>query len=175
MVWHFVSNSHKVMPALIVILSSKTFCESSLQFHRYIVVNTLLLQTCHHFIMTELSRCNWDSQSLARSLLFSVMDFDLHFWQCCQHWEPLRLVAVLYRVLRLQPGHKFCLLGRLSTEVGWHHYDTIKELEENRKAKSKVFYEHKKQLIQLRLKAAKRVEEQISPLQETLIPITYKV
>jgi hypothetical protein len=126
MVWHFVSNSHKVMPALIVILSSKTFCESSLQFHRYIVVNTLLLQTCHHFIMTELSRCNWDSQSLARSLLFSVMDFDLHFWQCCQHWEPLRLVAVLYRVLRLQPGHKFCLLGRLSTEVGWHHYDTIK-------------------------------------------------
>jgi large subunit ribosomal protein L13Ae len=79
------------------------------------------------------------------------------------------------KVLRLQPGHKFCLLGRLSTEVGWHHYDTIKELEENRKAKSKVFYERKKQLIQLRLKAAKRVEEQISPLQETLIPITYKV
>jgi hypothetical protein len=31
-----------------------------------------------------------------------------------------------FRVLRLQPGHKFCLLGRLSTEVGWHHYDTIK-------------------------------------------------
>jgi large subunit ribosomal protein L13Ae len=66
-------------------------------------------------------------------------------------------------------------LGSLSTEVGWHHYDTIKELEENRKAKSKVFYERKKQLIQLRLKAAKHVEEKISPLQETLIPITYKV
>lgn len=32
----------------------------------------------------------------------------------------------LCRVLRLQPGHKFCLLGRLSEEVGWHHYDTIK-------------------------------------------------
>jgi large subunit ribosomal protein L13Ae len=48
-------------------------------------------------------------------------------------------------------------------------------LEENRKAKSKVFYERKKQLIQLRLKAAKCVEEQISPLQETLTPITYKV
>jgi len=30
------------------------------------------------------------------------------------------------RVLRLQPGHKFYLLGHLSTEVGWHHYDTIK-------------------------------------------------
>jgi hypothetical protein len=30
------------------------------------------------------------------------------------------------RVLRLQPGHMFYLLGHLSTEVGWHHYDTIK-------------------------------------------------
>jgi hypothetical protein len=30
------------------------------------------------------------------------------------------------RVLGLQPGHKFYLLGHLSTEVGWHHYDTIK-------------------------------------------------
>ncbi len=38
--------------------------------------------------------------------------------------NPVLLVD--FRVLRLQPGHKFCLLGRLSTEVGWHHYDTIK-------------------------------------------------
>ena len=30
------------------------------------------------------------------------------------------------KVLWLQPGHKLCLLGRLSSEVGWHHYDTIK-------------------------------------------------
>ncbi|TJX32366.1 50S ribosomal protein L13, partial [Soehngenia saccharolytica] len=42
------------------------------------------------------------------------------------------------KVLRLQPGHKYCLLGRLSHEVGWHHYDTIKELEEKRKARSQV-------------------------------------
>lgn len=33
---------------------------------------------------------------------------------------------VLLRVLRLQAGHKYCLLGRLSSEVGWNHYDTIK-------------------------------------------------
>jgi large subunit ribosomal protein L13Ae len=49
----------------------------------------------------------------------------------------------------------------------------VQELEEKRKAKSKVFYERKKQLIQLRLKATKRVEEQLSSLQETLAPITY--
>ncbi|OMP04181.1 Ribosomal protein L13, eukaryotic/archaeal [Corchorus olitorius] len=30
------------------------------------------------------------------------------------------------RVLRLQKGHKYCLLGKLSSEVGWNHYDTIK-------------------------------------------------
>ncbi|CAK9203055.1 unnamed protein product [Sphagnum troendelagicum] len=77
-------------------------------------------------------------------------------------------------VLRLQPGHKFKLVGHLSTEVGWHHYDTIKELQEKQKAKSKVFYECKKHLIQFHLKAAKCVEEQISPLQETLVPISYK-
>ena len=37
------------------------------------------------------------------------------------------------KVLRLQAGHKYCLLGRLSLEVGWNHYDTIRELEKKRK------------------------------------------
>ncbi|KAL8547536.1 hypothetical protein ACS0TY_007027 [Phlomoides rotata] len=36
-------------------------------------------------------------------------------------------------VLRLQAGHKYCLLGRLSSEVGWSHYDIIRELEKKRK------------------------------------------
>ncbi|KAL8470205.1 hypothetical protein ACS0TY_032895 [Phlomoides rotata] len=36
-------------------------------------------------------------------------------------------------VLRLQAGDKYCLLGRLSSEVGWNHYDTIRELEKKRK------------------------------------------
>lgn len=48
------------------------------------------------------------------------------------------------KVLRLQPGHKYCLLGKLSEEVGWHHSATIKELEEKRKAKSDAFYSKKK-------------------------------
>ena len=30
------------------------------------------------------------------------------------------------RVLRLQKGHKYCVLGRLSPEVGWSYYDTIR-------------------------------------------------
>jgi galactitol-specific phosphotransferase system IIC component len=30
------------------------------------------------------------------------------------------------RVLRLQKSHKYCLLGQLSSEVGWNYYDTMK-------------------------------------------------
>lgn len=30
------------------------------------------------------------------------------------------------KVLRLQKGHKYCLLGKLSSEVGWNYYDTIR-------------------------------------------------
>ncbi|XP_073354738.1 uncharacterized protein [Aegilops tauschii subsp. strangulata] len=30
------------------------------------------------------------------------------------------------RVLRLQPGHRYCLLGQLSKEVGWNYTDTIR-------------------------------------------------
>eukprot|EP00250_Pteridium_aquilinum_P002344 c12543_g1_i1 orf=388-1014(-) len=78
------------------------------------------------------------------------------------------------KVLRLQPGHKFCLLGRLSSEVGWHHYDTIKDLENKRKEKAKVFYERKKQLIQLRLKAEKKAEEQLGEVNAVLGPLSYK-
>ena len=49
----------------------------------------------------------------------------------------------------------------------------MQELEEKRKAKSKVFYERKKQLIQLRIKATERVDEQLSSLQEILAPISF--
>jgi large subunit ribosomal protein L13Ae len=47
-------------------------------------------------------------------------------------------------------------------------------LEEKRKLKSKVFYERKKQLVQLRLKAAKRADEQLSEVREILAPLSYK-
>lgn len=67
----------------------------------------------------------------------------------------------------------FPSLIRLRWVIFFIFFINLQELEEKRKAKSKVFYERKKQLIQLRLKATKRVEEQLSSLQETLAPITY--
>eukprot|EP00253_Pinus_taeda_P000062 PITA_00062 len=77
------------------------------------------------------------------------------------------------KVLRLQPGHKYCLLGRLSKEVGWHHYDTITELEEKRKSKAQLSYERRKQLAKLRSKAVEIAEKQLAPEMELLASIKY--
>lgn len=77
------------------------------------------------------------------------------------------------KVLRLQPGHKYCLLGRLSKEVGWHHFDTIRELEEKRKAKANVSYERRKQLAKLRSQAVDIAEKQLAPEMQLLASLKY--
>lgn len=77
------------------------------------------------------------------------------------------------KVLRLQPGHKYCLLGCLSLEVGLNHYDTIKELEKKRKERAQVAYERKKQPAKLKVKAEKAAEEQLGPQLGVLPPIKY--
>jgi large subunit ribosomal protein L13Ae len=51
------------------------------------------------------------------------------------------------RVLKLRPGRKFCVLGRLSHEVGWKYRDIVETLEKKRKARSEVYYERKKKLM----------------------------
>lgn len=73
------------------------------------------------------------------------------------------------KVLRLQPGHKFCLLGRLSSEVGWHHEETIKELETARKEKSALFYKEKKAAAARVLKATAAATEQLDEEDRTLL------
>ncbi|KAK6914276.1 Ribosomal protein L13 [Dillenia turbinata] len=77
------------------------------------------------------------------------------------------------KVLRLQAGHKYCLLGRLSKEVGWSHYDTIRELENKRKERSQVAYERRKQLKKLRIKAEKTAEEKLGAQLDIIAPIKY--
>ncbi|KAF5746315.1 60S ribosomal protein L13a-4 [Tripterygium wilfordii] len=77
------------------------------------------------------------------------------------------------KVLRLQKGHKYCLLGRLSSEVGWNHYETIRELENKRKERAKVAYDRKKQLNKLRVKAEKAAEEKLGSQLEILAPVKY--
>ncbi|XP_073135724.1 large ribosomal subunit protein uL13w-like [Henckelia pumila] len=77
------------------------------------------------------------------------------------------------KVLRLQAGHKYCLLGRLSAEVGWNHSDIIRELEMKRKERAQSMYERKKQLVKLRVKAEKVAEEKLGAQLDVLVPIKY--
>ncbi|CAJ2675837.1 unnamed protein product [Trifolium pratense] len=77
------------------------------------------------------------------------------------------------KVLRLQKGHKYCLLGQLSSEVGWNYYDTIKELEKKRKERAHLAYEKKKLLTKLRAKAEKIVDDKLAPQLEILAPVKY--
>lgn len=58
------------------------------------------------------------------------------------------------RVTRLKPGRDYCSLGRLAHEVGWKHWDLIKELEEQRKARSHQYYLKKKEAEKARAAAA---------------------
>jgi hypothetical protein len=37
------------------------------------------------------------------------------------------VVPQALRVLRLQPGRKYCLVGRLSHEVGWKYQDVVEK------------------------------------------------
>ncbi|RMX36777.1 hypothetical protein pdam_00008961, partial [Pocillopora damicornis] len=60
--------------------------------------------------------------------------------------EKRMVVPSALRVVRLKPGRKYCVLGRLSHEVGWKYKDVLETLEEKRKAKAAVYYEHKKKV-----------------------------
>ena len=42
-------------------------------------------------------------------------------------------------------------------QVGWKHWDTVKDLEAKRKVKSEAYWAKKKELIKLRRKAVKQV------------------
>ncbi|KAL2336850.1 hypothetical protein Fmac_011296 [Flemingia macrophylla] len=77
------------------------------------------------------------------------------------------------KVLRLQKGHKYCLLGKFSSEVGWNYYDTIRELEKKRKERAQLSYERKKQLSKLRVKAEKVADEKLGSQIEILAPVKY--
>ena len=62
------------------------------------------------------------------------------------------------RVTHLRPGRRFCVLGRLSNDVGWRHWELIKSLEERRKVASKEYYEKKKAKAVLKAKAVEAAD-----------------
>mmetsp|Transcript_22891 Transcript_22891/g.58873 ORF Transcript_22891/g.58873 Transcript_22891/m.58873 type:complete len:202 (+) Transcript_22891:42-647(+) len=65
------------------------------------------------------------------------------------------------RVTRLKQGRKFCVLGRLSTEVGWKHEGAVQMLEEKRKARDKAYHEEAKKAARARSKAKMAAQKSI--------------
>ncbi|XP_029214018.1 large ribosomal subunit protein uL13-like [Acropora muricata] len=78
------------------------------------------------------------------------------------------VVPAALRVVRLKPGRKFCVLGRLSHEVGWNFKKVIEALEEKRKAESAVYYERKMKLKKLRKEAMENKAEELKEVNKVL-------
>jgi large subunit ribosomal protein L13Ae len=54
------------------------------------------------------------------------------------------VVPEALKVLRLAAGHKYCVLGDLSHQVGWKHKATVEALEEKRAAAASEYWTKKK-------------------------------
>ena len=67
------------------------------------------------------------------------------------------VVPDAFRITRLKPGRRFCVLGRLSHEIGWKQQEAVQRLEAKRKAQDAVYYETKKAAVAKADKAAKAI------------------
>jgi len=56
------------------------------------------------------------------------------------------VVPDAFRVTRLKPGRRFCVLGRISNEIGWKHGETVKRLEKKREQKASAYWAEKVKL-----------------------------
>ncbi|XP_031572587.1 60S ribosomal protein L13a-like [Actinia tenebrosa] len=78
------------------------------------------------------------------------------------------VVPSALRVVRLKPGRKYCVLGRLSHEVGWKYQDILSTLEEKRKAKALVYHEHKTKIQKLKQKAEETKAQELKSVNEVI-------
>jgi len=83
------------------------------------------------------------------------------------------VVPCALRVLRLKPGRRYCVLGRLSHEVGWKYQDVVKTLEVKRKARAEEYYKRKKYLLRLKHKAAEECKPQLEETNKQLLELGY--
>ena len=73
----------------------------------------------------------------------------------------MTFIAVLYPSVE-QPHRKFCVLGRLSHEVGWKYQHVISTLEAKRKVKAAVYYKKKRADIKLKDQAKTQIKAKIA-------------
>jgi len=78
------------------------------------------------------------------------------------------VVPAALRVTKLKPGRAFCVLGRLSAEVGWKYQDVVATLEQKRKVKSAAYYTQKKATLKLRAQAVKNSAGNTAKFNEVL-------
>jgi large subunit ribosomal protein L13Ae len=87
-----------------------------------------------------------------------------------QPYDHMKRVVVpdALRVLKLKPGRKYTVLGRLASEVGWKYADVVSKLEEKRKTKSATYYERQKAKRRLVTKAKQSAASKLTPVASTL-------
>ncbi|RKP24648.1 60S ribosomal protein L16 [Syncephalis pseudoplumigaleata] len=78
------------------------------------------------------------------------------------------VVPSALRVVRLQPGRKYCTLSRLAREVGWKYEEVINKLENKRKVRSQAYHERTKALRRLRTRALAAKQDALKPTTESL-------
>ncbi|KER21689.1 hypothetical protein T265_10037 [Opisthorchis viverrini] len=78
------------------------------------------------------------------------------------------VVPSALRVMRLKQRRKFCVLSRLSHEVGWKYKNVIEKMENRRKAKSAVWYKKKRLAVKPVEAARSRAREAIAPYEAIL-------
>lgn len=83
------------------------------------------------------------------------------------------VVPAALKVLRIRPGRKVTVLGRLSSEVGWKHGETIAALEEKRKQKGQLYFQRKKALSAIIKKVQKDVAPKIAQETAALAQLGY--
>lgn len=76
-----------------------------------------------------------------------------------------------FRITRLKPGRRYCVLGRISDEIGWKHKDAVAKLEEARKEKGKAYWDTKKALLKKTKAAIAKTAD--GPYAETLAKFGY--
>ncbi|KAI9594670.1 60S ribosomal protein L16 [Syncephalis fuscata] len=78
------------------------------------------------------------------------------------------VVPAALRVVRLQPGRKYCTLSRLAREVGWKYEEVVKKLEDKRMVRSQAYHERVKALKRLRTRAVAAKQDALKSTTESL-------
>merc|ERR1712174_105003 len=90
------------------------------------------------------------------------------FWRTVRGMVPHKTERGKEAMNRLQPGRKFCSLGRLSHDVGWKYQDVIETLEAKRKVKAEDFHNRNVTKAKAVADAEKAVAAQTKPITEQI-------